>query len=316
MTGGPLTPIPLAGAVAQALPHLVRRPLLVVSDFDGTLSHIVNDPWGAQILPLGRRALRRLAGLPGVHVVVLSGRAAPDVAERVRVGNVTYLGNHGMERGHLARGRRPERLETVVAETSEKAAAAAEKVADQLPLAVPEPWLVVERKPPAVAFHYRTAPDVAAAAARVREAVERLEPEGVLERFPGRRVLELRPLGATAKGRTMTALIDELRPGSVFMLGDDVSDAEAFRALRAAREARRTDGIAVAVQARAEVPPEVLDEADIVLASPAAATRFLSAIARRASNAWREDAYEPSEPGQSSGLKRRTVSRRARDGGR
>lgn len=277
----PREPIPLARAVALALPHLARRPLLVVSDFDGTLSRIVNDPWGAEILPLGRRALRRLAGMPDVHVVVLSGRAAPDVAERVRVGNVTYLGNHGMERGHLARGRQAERLATSVAETSANAAAAAERLADDVPRAIPEPWLIVERKPPAVAFHYRTAPDVVEAAARVRAAVDRLEPAGILERFPGRRVLELRPLGATAKGESMAALIEELRPQSVFMLGDDVSDAQAFRALRAARRAGKSDGIAVAVQARAEVPPEVREEADIVLASPAVATRFLAAIAAR-----------------------------------
>ena len=98
-------PVSVRAAVDAAAKHLERRPLLVVSDFDGTLSRIVDDPWGAQILPLGRRALRALAGLPGVHVAVLSGRSAPDVAARVRVGNVTYLGNHGMERGFLAPAR-------------------------------------------------------------------------------------------------------------------------------------------------------------------------------------------------------------------
>ena len=97
-------------AVERASQQLDRRPLLVCTDFDGTLSTIVMDPWAAAILPLARTALRRLAGMPGVSVVVLSGRTAWDVAARVRVGNVTYLGNHGMERGYLARGGRPEKL--------------------------------------------------------------------------------------------------------------------------------------------------------------------------------------------------------------
>ena len=66
----------LRGAVELAARHLAGRPLLVVSDFDGTLARIVDDPWGASILPLGRRALRSLAGMPQVHVVVLSGRTA------------------------------------------------------------------------------------------------------------------------------------------------------------------------------------------------------------------------------------------------
>ncbi len=265
----------------MALDHLERRPLLFVSDFDGTLSRIVQDPWAAAIVPLGRRALRRLAGTDGVHVAVLSGRTAADVAARVRAGNVTYLGNHGLERAYLPRGGRPERLVPEVDSDAHEAGHLAERIAEELPRAIREPWLIVERKPPTVAFHFRQAPDVAAAGERVRAAVDELDPEGVLERFPGRRVLELRPVGAIAKGDALRRLLDELRPASVFMLGDDVSDALAFRVLKEAREAGETDGISVAIQARAEVPPEVIDAADIVLASPAAATQFLSRISRR-----------------------------------
>ena len=99
--------------------------------------------------------------------------------------------------------------------------------------------------------------------------------------FHGRRVIELRPFGAVAKGEALTTLVEELRPKSVFLLGDDISDAMAFRALRDLRARNVTDGVAVAIQARAEVPAEVLAAADIVLASPVDATRFLSAIYRR-----------------------------------
>lgn len=287
IAGGPadearLKPISVRAAIERAMSHLERRPLLVVSDFDGTLSRIVDDPWGAAVLPLGRRALRVLAGMPDVHVVVLSGRTATDVAARVRVGRVTYVGNHGMERAFLRRRGRPERLRaSSVEDAAHEAVHAAERLADEVPRLIAEPWLVVERKPPAVAFHYRTAPDLADASVRVRSAVDALDPDGVLERFPGRRVLELRPFGAVAKGEALTALVDELRPASVFMLGDDVSDAMAFRALRELRTKGVTDGIAVAVQARAEVPLEVLAAADLVLSSPVDATRFLAAIARR-----------------------------------
>ena len=272
-------------AVELAASHLGRRPLLVVSDFDGTLSRIVDDPWGAEILPLGRRALRRLAALPGVHVAVLSGRTATDAARRVRVGGVSYLGNHGMERAFLARHGRAEALRTESDEAAHQAVHAAERLAEEVPRLIPDEWLVVERKPPAVAFHYRTAPDLAQASARLRAAVDELDPEGVLERFPGRRVLELRPYGAVAKGEALAALVERLKPRTVFLLGDDVSDAMAFRTLRDLRARGITDGIAVAVQARSEVPAEVAESADIVLASPIAATRFLSALARRLTKA-------------------------------
>jgi len=267
-------------AVALAAAHLSRRPLLVVSDFDGTLSRIVDDPWGAEIIPLGRAALRRLAGLPGVHVTVLSGRTAGDAAGRVRVGGVTYLGNHGMERAFLRRRGRASSLRTEGDEAAHEAVHMAERLADEVPRVIAEKWLIVERKPPAVAFHYRTAPDLAQASARLRAAVDSLDPDGVLERFPGRRVLELRPYGAVAKGEALAALVEQVKPRAVFLLGDDVSDAMAFRTLRDLRGRGITDGIAVAVQARAEVPAEVLEAADIVLASPVEATRFLSALAR------------------------------------
>lgn len=274
-------PVSVAAAVAVAAAHLERRPLLVVSDFDGTLSNIVNDPWGASILPLGRRALRTLAALDRVHVVVLSGRSSGDVAARVRVGGVSYVGNHGMERGYVPRRGRAERLRADVDEASHEALHAAERLAEEVPRVVGEPWLIAERKPPSVAFHWRTAPDLDVAAARVAAAVEQLDPDHILERFHGRRVLELRPVGAVAKGQAFERMVAEWQPRSVFLLGDDVSDALAFSALRRLRAGGVTDGVAVAVQARAEVPLAVLEAADIVLASPADATRFLSALARR-----------------------------------
>lgn len=276
-----LEAISVRAAVDAAAAHLGRRPLLVVSDFDGTLSKIVNDPWGASILPLGRSALRSLAGLDGVHVVVLSGRSARDVAARVRVGNVSYVGNHGMERAFVPRRGRPEALTPEVDDASHEAVHAAERVAEEMPRLINEPWLVVEPKPPSVAFHWRQAPDLEAAGARVLAAAEELDPDHVLERFPGRRILEMRPPGAVAKGEAFERLVQELKPRSVFMLGDDVSDAMAFRSLRSLRDRGVTDGVAVAVQARAEVPAAVLEAADIVLASPRDATRFLSALARR-----------------------------------
>ena len=269
-------------AVERVSEQLNQRPLLVCTDFDGTLSTIVMDPWAAAILPLGRLALRRLAGMPGVAVVVLSGRTAWDVAARVRVGNVTYLGNHGMERGYLARGGRPEKLNVNVVGASEAETELAARLADEVAKRISQPWLIVERKPPTVAFHYRQAPDVAAAGGQVLQVVNQLDPNGVLERFPGRRILELRPAGAVAKGEAFKALLDELKPASVVMLGDDVSDAEAFAVLRAERAAGPTDGVAVAIQARSEVPPEVAANADIVLGSPHDAARFLSALSRAA----------------------------------
>ncbi len=280
-SAAPWSVITARASLRRAAPLLALRPLLVVSDFDGTLSPIVMDPWGAAVLPAAQRALRRLAGVDGVHVAILSGRTASDVAARTRIGGASYLGNHGVERGRLERRQRAGSMAIEVVAVADRYGEAAERIATQLPRLIPEAWLVVERKAPAVSFHFRSAPDVDAAAVLVAEAVDRLDPERELVRFPGRRVLELRPPGVPAKGEAMESLLEEHQPAVALMLGDDVSDAEAFVALTSARAAGRLDGLAIAVQARTETPPAVTAAADLVLASPAEAARFLSGLARR-----------------------------------
>ncbi|MBA2254145.1 MAG: trehalose-phosphatase [Chloroflexi bacterium] len=269
-----------AGALGLVAPLLRSRPVLVVSDFDGTLSPINPDPWGAFIVPLARRALRRLVSVPGVHVAILSGRTAADVAGRVRVGGALYLGNHGLERGALVRRQRADSMRVATRPSPSIYGDTAERLAAELPRLITEPWLVVERKAPAVAFHYRSAPDTLLAGRRVADAVDALDPGRLLVRFPGRRVLELRPPGVVAKGEAMAELIAEIQPRLTLMLGDDRSDALAFAALRSARDAGTTDGAAIAVQAFAEAPREVAEAADVLLAAPVEAARFLAALAR------------------------------------
>ena len=267
-------------ALERCAPFLNRRPLLVVSDFDGTVSRIVLDPWGAEIVAGARRALRRLAATPGVHVTLLSGRLARDVAARTRVGGATYIGNHGMESGRLRRGGRAETLEVEVVPVDEAFVGGAVELAEKVVTAIPEPWLVVEAKPASVAFHFRGAPDIDAAAVRVRAAVELADPDQRFVRYAGRRVLELRPDGAPGKGEAMTELLDHVQPAAAIAMGDDVTDSHAFAVLRRARETSGLRGLAIAVQARTEVPAEVLEQADIVLGSPIEASRFLGGLAR------------------------------------
>jgi trehalose 6-phosphate phosphatase len=262
--------------------------LLVVSDFDGTLAPISPDPMGALIEPIGRRAIRRLARLAvqrpdRLSVVVLSGRTALDVAGRVRVGGVRYLGNHGLEGGELARSARAERLavaiEPALAGWVEPATALGDAVAAEL--GQPD-WLYVERKGPSVAFHFRQAADPDAARLAILAAIEsaerRLGGTG-LASLEGRRIVELRPAGAGGKGAAVERLIESLRPGGVLVLGDDRSDAEAFETVRRARERGEIEGLAVAVHAAAEAPPEVIASADVELANPRDAARLLSAVA-------------------------------------
>ena len=267
--------------LAEVGAQIGLRPLLIVADFDGTLARLVMDPWGATVIPGARRALRRLAGMPGIHVALLSGRTAADLAGRVRVGGALYLGNHGVERARLVRHGRAESLRPVGDGTLDAYLVDAERLAAGIPAAVPEPWLIVERKGPSVAFHFRSAPDVEAARGRVLAAVERADPGRRFVRFPGRRIVELRPPEAPGKRDALRVLVEELRPAAVLALGDDAADAEAFHVLHELREAGITRGLAIAVHAQPEMPELVAARADVALASPDETARFLSALARR-----------------------------------
>ena len=278
-------------AVADAVRALVEAGgrLLVVSDFDGTLSPITMDPLGARIVPLARSALRRLARIAErrpdrLSVVVLSGRSALDVAGRVRVGGVSYHGNHGIEAGALERGYRAERLAVAADPALAGFVPRANRLGTTVATRLGRPdWLFVEDKGPTVAFHFRQAADPEAARAALLEAIAAAETElgdhGMVA-LEGRKVVEFRPTGAGGKGAAVARLVDRLDPAAVLVLGDDRSDAEAFEVVTAARRAGRIRGLALAVHAAIETPPEVRERADAELPDPDAAARVLSLVAR------------------------------------
>jgi trehalose-phosphatase len=269
-----------------------RPPLLLVIDFDGTLAVGSRDPAVARIEPLAQRALRRLAGLstvrPGrVQLAVLTGRIVADVAARVRVGGVEYLGDHGLEHGRLPRGGRAERLVT----TTDPAFDIHRDPAETLASGVAEelgrpPWLFVERKGPSVAFHVRQADDVAAARAQVVEAIGTVERRSGLvhglAHYRGRSVVDLRPREAGGKREAVERLLERHRPGAVAVLGDEMSDIDAFEAVIAARRGTPLVGATIAVHGVSRpAPSELLAVADLRLNGARDVGRWLAAVARR-----------------------------------
>jgi trehalose 6-phosphate phosphatase len=279
--------------VDAAIDRLVRAPppLLVVADFDGTLAPGSRDPAAARIEPLARRALRRLAGRSGrapwrIRVAVLTGRPVADVAARVRVGGIDYLGDHGLQSGTLPRGARADRL-AVASEPGfdahrDPAEILAAGVADELGRPA---WLFVERKGPSVAFHVRQADDIPAARAAVLGAIAVVEArtglgDHGLAPYRGRSVVDLRPRDAGGKREAMDRLLERHRPGAVLALGDDLSDAEAFDALHAHRAARGAVVVAGGVRGPSGMPAEVAAAADLRLPDARAAARLLAALDR------------------------------------
>jgi trehalose-phosphatase len=279
-----------------AISALVTAPggLLVVCDFDGTLAPISPDPTGPTILPSARRALRRLARIAGrrperLALAILSGRAALDLAGRVRVGGMTYLGDHGSQGGDLPVGVAAERLEVVLDQRLAGHHEAARRLAADVERRLADAaWLYVEPKGPSVAFHFRAADDLVAARARILAAIAEagaaLPPALRGRRFrhlEGRRIVELRPEDAGEKGEAVARLLKRHGSTAALVIGDDRTDAEAFRRVTGERRAGRlAASLLLGVRGARETPPELLAAADVILPEPTASAIVLRALAR------------------------------------
>jgi trehalose 6-phosphate phosphatase len=260
-------PTPHTRAGRAALAAILAEPTrtLVASDYDGTLAPIVDRPEEAVAHPGAAAALRALAEVVG-RVAIVTGRPAADAVQLggfADVPGLTVLGHYGLERWSAGRVDTPLIHPGVAAARSALAALAANGPAG----------LVVEDKGHSVALHSRRAADPAGAIAVVRPTVEQLANETGLVVTPGRFVLELRPPGID-KGVALSALVAETRPVSAVFIGDDIGDLAAVGALREMDVA----GVVVCSDS-VESPPELREQADLVVAGPAGVVTFLQSLA-------------------------------------
>ena len=71
--------------------------LLLLLDFDGTLTPIRRDP---DKVRLGKRMhgiLKILSGQTNINVAIISGRELGDIRKKIGLKDVVYAGNHGLE---------------------------------------------------------------------------------------------------------------------------------------------------------------------------------------------------------------------------
>ena len=127
-----------------------------------------------------------------------------------------------------------------------------------------------EDKDAIAAFHWRGAPDEAAAAAAVREIAARAEQEGLAVHW-GRKVLEVRPPVVLDKSLGVGALLsgDGFAFAAALYAGDDTTDLDAFvacaRSCRPARWPRRMRRGPLQ-----EAPRELIEPADLAIDGPTA----------------------------------------------
>lgn len=249
-------------------PVLARRPLGLATDIDGTISPIVDTPEMASVTPLCRRYLGEISRRLEV-VAAISGRA-PEVARRlVGLEEVVYIGNHGLS--WWRQGREETLAEAVPYEPLVRQAK--KDLAVRLDL----PGLLLEDKGPILALHYRLCADRQATRLAILDALAPWTTQGLRIR-EGRLVFELGPPLDVHKGTALTRLMETHRLSGVLYLGDDLTDVDAFKALRHWREEGKVSGAAVAV-ANPERGPEVMEEADYWVDGVPGVEWLLAAIA-------------------------------------
>ncbi|HEX8875763.1 MAG TPA: trehalose-phosphatase [Phycisphaerales bacterium] len=193
--------------------------LMVACDFDGTISPLVPIPQHAKMDPRCEAALVALATLPQTRVAIISGRDLAWLSgATASIPRAMRFGSHGVEEEGAA-------VEFVSTEGKEELAAKLDEVAARIK------GCLVERKPYAVALHYRQVDE--SRGLEVMTAAETIAAglAGVTLRS-GSKVMEFCFSTADKGGAVRRA---RYRAGAthVVFLGDDTTDEDAFAALEA-----------------------------------------------------------------------------------
>ncbi len=245
--------------------RLLRLPRAgIITDIDGTIAPLAATP-GA------RHALIRL--IPRLTLVAaLTGRRAEDGASLVDIPDLLVVGNHGMEM--LAGG-------TLTTDPdADRYAPNVHRVIERLRRSPLPPGTILEDKGPTASVHYRLAPNHLTARAALFALLEPLAIAEDLWLTEGRALIEIRPPVPINKGYALRRLCAAYALDSVVMFGDDLTDVDAFDALRDLRAAGDIAGLSVGVIAPdGTAPPEVLASVDAIATGVTGIAALLTTVA-------------------------------------
>jgi len=205
------------------------RSLLLMTDYDGTLTPHVPNPSEAWLRQRVQRHLSTLARAPQVRLAIVSGRDLGDVTARVGVAGAVYAGCHGLQ------------VDGPGIAFSHPGAVAQQRTVQALGEALAQrvagiDGVRVEPKRLGITVHYRDVPDVARRLVEV-ELEQALEREGGrLKIFHGTKAIEILPQVAWSKGHCAKQIRDWAlrtlpKPMLSVYMGDDWTDELAFEAL-------------------------------------------------------------------------------------
>lgn len=272
MTDSPAPLIIPPPADPHELLRILRLPRAgVITDIDGTIAPIAATPGAARVDPAARRALMRL--IPRLTLVAaLTGRRAEDGASIVEIADLLVVGNHGMET--RAGG-------TLTTDPdADPYAPNVHRVIERLRIAPLPPGTILEDKGPTASVHYRLTPNHPEARAALFALLEPLAAAEGLWLTEGRALIEIRPPVPINKGYALRRLCTTYALDSIVMFGDDLTDVDAFEALRDLRAAGEIAGLSVGVIAPdGTAPSEVLASVDAIATGVTGIAALLTAVA-------------------------------------
>ena len=204
--------------------------VLLLSDYDGTLTPIVSRPEEAILPPAVRDKLDALARKPAFIVGIISGRMLSEVKALVGVEGIYYAGNHGLEiEGPALKLINPV---ATVAKTLMK------DLAQQLSAKLGNiEGVIVEDKGLSLSIHYRLVKksEENQAGKILHQITSPLLNEGKIRLTSGKKVWEIRPPIDWHKGKAVETIVNKMKTVfdckqlSIIYLGDDTTDEDAFR---------------------------------------------------------------------------------------
>jgi trehalose 6-phosphate phosphatase len=204
--------------------------ILFLSDFDGTLTPIVDRPELTVLSQETAGLLRKLVKDRRYTVGIISGRALADLKERVDVEGIIYSGNHGLE---------IEGLDTGFLEPFAEEIRPFFQLLSQILTTTLKgiKGVLVENKGLTLSVHYRSVADAEQPLVRDKfnKIIDPLQVMGNIRITRGKKVYEIRPPINWDKGKAVALLIAKLRETKKkdgllpLYLGDDLTDEDAFK---------------------------------------------------------------------------------------
>jgi trehalose 6-phosphate phosphatase len=218
------------GEIAKRLK--TAKKILLLSDYDGTLTPIVDRPELARMGYTMRKLLKQIARLPNAEIGILSGRPLSDLKKLVNIKGIYYAGNHGFE----IEGPSGRFIHSQARKSLSLLAAIAEDLRSKLKGIK---GAIVEDKGLSLSVHYRMVSTSGFPKLKkyFDQAVGKFLKGKKIKVTQGKKVFEIRPPAVWHKGKALLWILQKLegkKASGTFLpiyLGDDLTDEDAFAAM-------------------------------------------------------------------------------------